>query len=413
MIVNFFKIFTEYAGIIVCVHKAVRKKIKFDWINLFDFALYMILIFVLESISFGKIVIYVYWFLYIRMRIAETWKQTVKPFAIMMCAIPMLQLMIYTITARKMVGLVGVCLLMVIINILIIIFFLIWKREYLFILMNIVTKHRKVIFALLLIMLMVYLILYFSEYRTIKSYYMDQIAIYFLFIALVLILWINSENEKRHKAEELRAYQLYTKTFEDAVTTIRMKQHEFDNHINAIKCMRYTIQNKEELFDEQDKYCNRILQDNKYNKLLKLNMSPILTGYLYSKFTAASAHDINITYEIQDVNIEYIVINDLIEIIGVLFDNAVEALREQGDTEMEVKLLKTDDAFMLSVANISGWKTNNEIEKFFEYGYSTKGREHGIGLYRVNTLLKKYKASIQAENITKNDMNYLYFKVIF
>lgn len=80
---------------------------------------------------------------------------------------------------------------------------------------------------------------------------------------------------------------------------------------------------------------------------------------------------------------------------------------------MEVKMLKSDNTSIISIANISGWKTNNEIEKFFEYGYSTKGVAHGVGLHRVNTLLKKYKASIQVENITKNNMNYLCFKVIF
>ena len=242
---------------------------------------------------------------------------------------------------------------------------------------------------------------------------MRQMVICFLIVALMLILWINSENEKKHKEEELRTYELYTKTFEDAVTTIRLKQHEFDNHINAIKCMRYTIRNIEELFDEQDKYCERILQDNKYNKLLKLNMSPILVGYLYSKFTTASAYNINITYEIQDINIEHIAVNDLIEIIGILFDNAIEALREQGDTEMELRLGKKESKILFSIANISSWKTNSEIEKFFEYGYSTKGEKHGVGLYRVNILLKKYKASIQAENITKDNMNYLCFKVCF
>ena len=219
--------------------------------------------------------------------------------------------------------------------------------------------------------------------------------------------------KKKHKAEELRTYQLYTKTFEDAIATIRMKQHEFDNHINAIKCMRYTIQDTEELFNEQDRYCDKILQDNKYNKLLKLSMVPILSGYLYSKFTAAMTKGINIEYEIQDVNIDYIAINDLIEIIGVLFDNAVEALEEQDDTEMEVKLLKQDSTYVISIANISDWKTNSEIEKFFEFGYSTKGKEHGIGLFRVNTLLKKYKATIQVENITKSNRNYLCFKIVF
>ncbi len=279
--------------------------------------------------------------------------------------------------------------------------------------MNIVTKFGRIIIFVLLIFLFRCLMSYFSEYKVINAYSMRQIVICFLIVALILIFWINSENDRKHKAEELRTYQLYTKTFEDAVVAIRLRQHEFDNHINAIKCMHYTIQDTEKLFDEQDKYCDRILQENKYNRLLKLNVSPVLIGYLYSRFMTASTQNVNIEYEIQDINIEHIAIYDLIEIIGILFDNAVEALEEQSDKEVEVKLLEINKAFIISVANISVWKTNSEIERFFEYGYSTKGKEHGIGLYRANTLLKKYKASIQVENTAKNGMNYLCFKVMF
>ena len=326
--------------------------------------------------------------------------------------IPMLQLVIYSIISIKMMQIFNIYLVGTIINVLMIIIFAIWRQEYLFILTNIVSKFRKIIFLILLSLLFKYIISYYSEYKVIESYFIDQIVICFLLITLMFILWINSENEKRHKAEELRTYQLYTKTFEDAVVTIRTKQHEFDNHINAIKCMQYTIHNTEELINEQNKYYERILQDNKYNKLLKLNTSPILIGYLYSKFTAASARGVNIEYEIQDINIEHVVINDLIEIIGILFDNAVEALEQQEKKEMEVRILKTNNNFALSIANISDWKTNSEIEKFFEYGYSTKGKEHGIGLYRINMILKKYKACIQVENIVKNDINYLCFKIV-
>ena len=76
-------------------------------------------------------------------------------------------------------------------------------------------------------------------------------------------------------------------------------------------------------------------------------------------------------------------------------------------------MLQSGNMFTVSIANISSWKTNNEIEKFFEYGYSTKGKEHGIGLYRVNMIMKKYKACIQVENITRKDTNYLCFKAMF
>lgn len=413
MIIKVLEIFTEYISIILCMYKIAGKKNKISWKSLVYIICYIIMAFAVENVSFGKLVIYAYLFIYARLRIVDTWKQIIKPFVIMMCAIPMLQLLLYAAIGEGMVKIFSIYSVIIIINILISTFFIVWKEEYVAFLVNTVTKFGKVIFIILLFFLFRCLISYFSEYRVINAYSMRQIVICFLIVALMLIFWINSENEKQHKAEELRTYQLYTKTFEDAVATIRMKQHEFDNHINAIKCMRYTIQDTKKLFDEQDKYCDRILQDNKFNKLLKLNVSPILTGYLYSKFTTASAYGMDIEYEIQDVDIKHIAINDLIEIIGILFDNAVEALEEQADKKIEVKLLKTEKLFTISIANISTWKTNSEIEKFFEYGYSTKGTEHGVGLCRVNALLKKYKTCIQVENITKDDMNYLCFKVVF
>ena len=412
MIGKVLEVFTEYIGIMLCIHRVAGKKIKVNWSSLFDLACYMLIAFVVENISFGKLVIYAYLFVYVRLRIVDTWKQTIKSFAMTMCIIPILELLLYAVISDITPDIFSIYFWAVIINILIILIFMVWKEKYLTVLIDKVTKFGRIIIFILLFFLLECLISYFSEYRVINVYSMRQIVICFLIVALMLIFWINSENEKRHKAEELRTYQLYTKTFEEAVATIRMKQHEFDNHINAIKCMRYTIHDMKQLFDEQDKYCDKILQENKYNKLLKMNTSPILTGYLYSKFTAASAHGMNIEYEIQDVDIKHIAINDLIEIIGILFDNAVEALEEQDDKEIEVKLLKIDNIFSVSVANISAWKTNNEIEKFFEYGYSTKGEEHGIGLCRVNTLLKKYKTYLQVENITKNDVNFLCFKVL-
>lgn len=413
MIVKALEIFTEYISIVLCIHRAAGKRFKISWLSLFDFACWVMLVFLGESIIYGKVIPYVYLFIYIRVRLCDTNKKTVKPFVVTMCAIPMLQILIYAIISEKLQQVFNVYLIAITTNILIIIILLFWKEKYLSLLMYAVTKLRKIIFVILLVFLFKCIFSYFLKYKMINAYFMDQLAICFLIIALMLILWINSENEKKHKAEELRTYKLYTKTFEDAVTTIRTKQHEFDNHINAIKCMRYTIHDTEKLINEQGKYCDKILQDNKYNKVLKLNMSPIIVGFLYSKFTAASARGINIDYEVQDIEIMNISVNDLIEVIGILFDNAVEALEEQGDKEMEVRMLQSGNMFTVSIANISSWKTNNEIEKFFEYGYSTKGKEHGIGLYRVNMIMKKYKACIQVENITRKDTNYLCFKAMF
>ncbi|MBD5451622.1 MAG: GHKL domain-containing protein [Lachnospiraceae bacterium] len=413
MLVKVLEFITEYVGIILCIHKAAGKSIKFSWWSLLDFACWTMLVFIGADIRFGKLLPYVYLFIYTRIRVTDTWKHSIKPLCVMMCAIPILQLLLYGIISETIPDIFSAYLWGIIINTLIITFLVFWQEKHLLVLINIVTKFRKIIFIVLIFFLLKSLTSYHLEHKVIDSYYLGQIVICFLIVTLILILWINSENEKRHKIEELRTYQLYTATFEDAIAAIRMKQHEFDNHINAIKCMQYTIHDTKRLIEEQNKYCEKILQDNKYNKLLKLKTSPILVGYLYSKFTAASAHNINIEYEIQDIVIEKIAINDLIEIIGILFDNAVEAIEHQADREIDVKLIQNDNEFIISIANRSNRKINSEIEKFFEYGYSTKGDGHGIGLYRANALSKKYKAYIQVENVNKYDKNYLCFKVVF
>ena len=291
MIAEIFEIFTEYVSIILCAHKVAGKRLKLDKVSLFDFICWMIVVFVGNNISFGKLIVYTYLYIYIKIRIAKTWKQAIKPFIMTYCIIPMSQLLIFAVINDAILGIFSIYLQGIIVNILIITFLVLWKEKYLLVLMNIVTKYGRVIFFILMFFLLKCLISYFSEYKEINAYSMRQLEICFLIVALMVIFWINSENEKRHKAEELRIYKLYTETFEDAVTAIRMRQHEFDNHINAIKCMRYTIQDTNKLFDEQDKYCDKILQENKYNKLLKLNMSPILIGYLYSKFTTSSTYD--------------------------------------------------------------------------------------------------------------------------
>lgn len=413
--VQFFKILTEYIGIILCIHRVAGRKIKLNWYCLADFLCWISILLLGEKIIFGKLISYAYLFVYARMRVADNWKMAIKPFAAMMCIIPIFQLLIYSMIGDIMVRLniFNVYTVAVIVNILIIIFLLLWKKEYLFSLMNVVTRFRKFIFLILLIVLFIYLISYFLEYKVVKSYLIDQLAICFLLIALMFILWINSENEKLHKAEELRNYQMYASTFEEAIAAIRMRQHEFDNHINAIRSMQYTIHDMEKLIAEQNKYCDKILNDNKFNKLLRLKTSPILIGYLYSKFTAASAENIQITYEIADISIDYVEISDFIEIIGILFDNAVEALATQTEKKMEIRLIEEDGKVMLSMSNVSPHKTNSEIEQLFTYGYSTKGAGRGVGLYRLNSLIKKYGAVMRVENAEKYDLNYLRFKIHF
>ncbi len=134
MIVRFLQILTEYFAMILCVHKVSKKQIEFSWHSLLDFFLWVTLIIVGENIRFGKLILYIYLFTYVKVRITQNWKKAIRPFVVTMCAIPMLQLVIYSIISIKMMQIFNIYLVGTIINVLMIIIFAIWRQEYLFIL---------------------------------------------------------------------------------------------------------------------------------------------------------------------------------------------------------------------------------------------------------------------------------------
>ena len=209
-------------------------------------------------------------------------------------------------------------------------------------------------------------------------------------------------------------YELYNHAFEETIATIRMRQHEFQNHINAIKCMKYSIENQDELLIEQERYCDDVLRESSIANLLKLRMDPVLVGFLYAKITTAQDAGIQVEYEVNPIDIRgRIETYEMIELIGGLFDNAVEALKEMKTRKIMLKLVNIEKGFIVEVANISRIYSNNEIENFCSYGYSTKAKNRGIGLARIKEIIRKTRATLLIQNQSYKNENYLCFKVCF
>ena len=109
-----------------------------------------------------------------------------------------------------------------------------------------------------------------------------------LFICISFILVVSTQlvkyKIKAKEAEaELRIHKLYSDSFQGLIEDIRLKQHEFDNHINAIYSLHYSCHTFEELVDGQNKYCKQITRDNRFNKLLASD-NVIIRGFLYAQF---------------------------------------------------------------------------------------------------------------------------------
>lgn len=259
-----------------------------------------------------------------------------------------------------------------------------------------VRKFLYRIFCVMALMVSVYLIVDFL----ISGTFDYRVFIMFVLMVIVVIWgivdWRSNYVLIRQKENELRLYQNYLIPLEELVKEIRAKQHEFDNHLNAILNMHLTIDNYEELVAKQSEYITEIAREDdsrKYLPLLKIS-DKILAGFIYSKIVRAPEY---VQTDIRVWNKEIvsgISEHHLIEIVGTLIDNAYEACTEEKNQVENIGL--------------------GEISHFFEKGFSTKedGKKHGLGLYNAKMLVNRYHGEITVGMEEIEERKFISFVVV-
>ncbi len=262
------------------------------------------------------------------------------------------------------------------------------------------------------------LVYYIYKIKTYKHLPLDVYLTCLLSLIIITISiyrWQHADYENDLKNKQLESFHKYNESYQSLVELVRKNQHDFDNHLLALTSINSDTSSHNELAERQAEYKEKIMEKNKYNRILYKINDPMLAGYLFHKLMELERQKIKIIYDanIISTNIEYISIYDLIEIIGILLDNAREAL-EKEDFDKVIKLFVNESKEKLEVAilNISKHYSNEEIINFFKKGYSTKGENRGIGLSKIKEHQKKYKFDIMVENCVEKDMNWLKFSIM-
>lgn len=219
---------------------------------------------------------------------------------------------------------------------------------------------------------------------------------FYILLFLLLIEWQKTRLDAEKRKVQLEINKLYYDTYEELIMSIRKKQHDFNNHINAIQDILYTAVSYEELRDQEEKYLNEITQEHQQISILTKVENPLIAGFLTVKIQEAERKGINVEHNCifpkAKINIpEY----QLIEMMGILLDNAIEAV-EQMDTgkQIQIQLLMAEGIASFSVTNTYLVSNVKDISKFFTKGYSTKGDNRGIGLYKLKEMIQKQKGEI-------------------
>lgn len=252
-------------------------------------------------------------------------------------------------------------------------------------------------------------------FKNSTQYNVNIISIVLVCILLVCLLAANlgKYRIKAIEAEaELKVRNVYEASYQKLIENIRLRQHEFDNHINTIYSQHYIYKTYDELVQVQEKYCRELEQDNQLNKLLSAGNS-IMIGFLYGKFLEIQKRNIEVDYKVNIKELECKVpVYKLIEVLSDLINNAAEALQSaEGCNKLFVFLLELDDKIQMEVRNQNPVIEYEELQKFFAKGYSKKGEGRGLGLYNVKKISEEYGMDICCNNVSVDNHNWISFQI--
>lgn len=287
---------------------------------------------------------------------------------------------------------------------------------------NAVIKRNKLLMTAFILLLFGFGLNFYQmkkEGTILKESYIQMV--YFILIFLFVIYeWQKSRLDAEKKKTQLEMNRLYFDAYDQLILLVRQRQHDMKSHIGAIRSMIYTTDNYAELVAKQEEYCDYIIEENEKNRLVLSVKNPLIAGFLYSKIQEADSRDITIDYCI-NMPKESLVLPEyeLIEMAGILLDNAMDALEKfplQTTEKVQEKKIRfaieeTDEGLVLTTANTSDYYAEDMTAQFFEAGYSSKGKDRGIGLAKLKRMVSGRKGSIIVSNELYDDSNYLTFTI--
>ncbi len=247
----------------------------------------------------------------------------------------------------------------------------------------------------------------YTDPSTIILFNLIAFAVYFMVCLFLILSYFASSKQSLLLEQQTREYEQlieYTGIIEGLYEDIRNQKHDFLNVLFSIKGYVDTGR-----MDElKDYYYNSVLkayQESPVNQVLSsLNYikQTGLKGILSYKLNQAIGLGIKVYINIfSDVAIHGMDLMDLCKVVGILMDNAIEASAESRSKELHFGIDPEEDTQSLIIANTFLEKPN--LDRLFQRGSSTKGKNRGLGLYNVKKILSAYP-SVSLQSSVDHDL---------
>lgn len=274
--------------------------------------------------------------------------------------------------------------------------FLIFKNQKF---THLITKLINYLFSKLKYFVFVLLFFAFSSFwiiayknafdLNITTFLMAFCLIVFFILLCIAMIYQYFKNKTAEK-EQKQLLELMEE-YENLLETGRENRHEMLNNLIVLKTEKNKASEKyEELLDDIiGQYQSK--KSTNYSSLYKLPSG--IKGIVYYKMANIKENEITFTsviseemyklFDEMDTKLYY----KVCKIIGILIDNAIEASTMSDDKLLLVDIYKEKGLINIYIENT--FEGTVDINLINKKGFSTKGKNRGLGLHIVSTILRE------------------------
>lgn len=205
------------------------------------------------------------------------------------------------------------------------------------------------------------------------------------------IATFRDKTEIRKLAEQLTDIRLYAEA-------LRAQSHEFMNKMHVVLGLTHMKH-----YEQLETYVSNMVSEHQYEigGVMRKIKNPVFAGFMLGKLSYAREKNIQLIVSENSYLPEPYdesIIHELITIVGNLIDNALDAVMNCEYKRVDISI-QYQYKMIITVKDTGVGIPQEEIDKVFIKGYSTKGENRGYGLYLVKDSLKRINGNMQVESL--------------
>ena len=254
-----------------------------------------------------------------------------------------------------------------------------------------ISNNKRLINLTFLILLVVDFCVLAYNLTHLKIYNINYLinSIGMIIFGIITYIFIENKNNYNKLSNEYDTLFNYVQNFEEWIEKEQLNRHEYKNQLAVLRCLTKEKKVKNKI--------DEILEDNiniEGQAVTNFKSLPKggIKGLMYYKAAIAQKQKINLTTDLSIENkgilskLSEKEIRILCKLIGIYFDNAIEASAESSKENLTVEIYELKDKVNFVFSNT--FKKHKSMKDRNKKGVSSKGEGRGNGLYFASKLIK-------------------------